>query len=159
MCGIVGVYHYANEQPIQEELLTTMRDVMPHRGPDGEGVWISPDQKVGLGHRRLSIIDLSETANQPMSNADGTLKYILKKAIRGVIPDELIDRPKQGFAVPLYDWLYGRLDESVREEVNHFVSQTDYFDPVEVNRLLDQGSNTNTWYLFNLALWWKEYIA
>src|SRR5207253_2665426 len=40
---------------------------------------------------------------------NGTLKYILKKAVRGVIPDELIDRPKQGFGVPVYEWLFDRL--------------------------------------------------
>ncbi|PYV27562.1 MAG: asparagine synthetase B, partial [Acidobacteria bacterium] len=50
-----------------------MRDVMDHRGPDGVGLWISPDGRVGLGHRRLAIIDLSEAAAQPMSNEDGSL--------------------------------------------------------------------------------------
>src|SRR5437762_3142141 len=50
-----------------------MRDTMTHRGPDGGATWVAPDQRIGLGHRRLSIIDLSDCARQPMTNEDGTL--------------------------------------------------------------------------------------
>ena len=50
-----------------------MRDRMAHRGPDGYGIWTAPDRKCVLGHRRLSIIDLSDLAAQPMSNAQGTV--------------------------------------------------------------------------------------
>jgi asparagine synthase (glutamine-hydrolysing) len=50
-----------------------MRDTLTHRGPDGAGTWVSADRRVGLGHRRLSIIDLSEAAAQPMCNEDETL--------------------------------------------------------------------------------------
>ena len=50
-----------------------MRDAMIHRGPDGEGVWISENGRVGLGHRRLSIIDLDPRAAQPMCNEDGSV--------------------------------------------------------------------------------------
>ena len=56
---------------VNEPVLVAMRDTMFHRGPDGGSNWISPDRKVGLAHRRLSIIDLSEAATQPMSNEDG----------------------------------------------------------------------------------------
>ena len=47
---------------ITRDDISRMTDTMSHRGPDGAGVWLSSDNKVGLGHRRLSIIDLSETA-------------------------------------------------------------------------------------------------
>src|SRR6267142_1559366 len=50
-----------------------MRDTMTHRGPDDAGIYISPDGRVGLGHRRLSIVDLSPAGRQPMSNEDGTV--------------------------------------------------------------------------------------
>lgn len=74
MCGIVGALSFNDSSfEVNESYIVTLRDTMIHRGPDGGGVWISPDHKVGLGHRRLSIIDLSEKANQPMSNEDGTI--------------------------------------------------------------------------------------
>src|SRR5260370_27844831 len=75
MCGIVGVLSFTNSAfRVSEPYLTRMRDVMAHRGPDGAGIFVSPDRRLGLGFRRLAIIDLSERAMQPMSNADGTLR-------------------------------------------------------------------------------------
>ncbi len=74
MCGIVGTLVFKkSEFRITEPHITSMRDTMVHRGPDGAGVWISEDKKVELGHRRLSIIDLSDAAAQPMSNENTTL--------------------------------------------------------------------------------------
>jgi asparagine synthase (glutamine-hydrolysing) len=73
MCGIVGVLSFDRDFRVTESYLSRMRDAMSHRGPDGAQNWISPDGRVGLGHRRLAIIDLSEAALQPMSNEDGTL--------------------------------------------------------------------------------------
>src|SRR6185503_19231236 len=58
---------------VDPRLLETMRDTMTHRGPDGAGSWISDDGNVGLAHRRLSIIDLSTSASQPMANGDRTV--------------------------------------------------------------------------------------
>src|SRR5438132_10582297 len=72
MCGINGIfaYHSASSAPEEAELLAT-RDVMRARGPDGSGAWWSGDRHCGLGHRRLSIIDLSDRASQPMTSEDG----------------------------------------------------------------------------------------
>jgi asparagine synthase (glutamine-hydrolysing) len=82
MCGIVGVLSFSSSAfRVSDSYLVRMRDVMTHRGPDGAGLFISPDQRVGLGHRRLSIIDLSENALQPMSNEDGTLWVIFNGEI------------------------------------------------------------------------------
>ena len=74
MCGIAGIYayHYAANAVDRAEL-RRIRDHMAARGPDGVGEWYSPDQRVGFGHRRLSIIDLSERGAQPMASADGKL--------------------------------------------------------------------------------------
>ena len=74
MCGINGIfaYHYAANGVDRAELERT-RDHMAARGPDGLGAWIDADGRVGLGHRRLAIIDLSEAASQPMVSADGKL--------------------------------------------------------------------------------------
>lgn len=71
MCGIVGVLSVNGSGRVNSNVLARMRDTMAHRGPDGAESWVSDDQKVGLGHRRLSIIDLSPSAAQPMFNEDG----------------------------------------------------------------------------------------
>ena len=72
MCGIAGIYayHYA-ANPVDVVELRKIRDHMAARGPDGIGEWCSRDERVGLGHRRLAIIDLSERGAQPMVSADG----------------------------------------------------------------------------------------
>lgn len=69
MCGIAGIIT-ANTNELSTGRLKTMTDIIAHRGPDGEGQWISPDGRVGLAHRRLSIIDLSEAGTQPMHYMD-----------------------------------------------------------------------------------------
>ncbi len=72
MCGINGIfaYHHAASPLDTSELLRT-RDHMATRGPDGKGDWVAEDERVGFGHRRLSIVDLSEAGAQPMFSADG----------------------------------------------------------------------------------------
>ena len=74
MCGIAGIYayHYAANAVDRAEL-RRIRDHMAARGPDGLGEWYSQDERVGFGHRRLTIIDLSERGAQPMASADGKL--------------------------------------------------------------------------------------
>lgn len=73
MCGIVGIYSYASSATVEKDTLVRMRDTMIHRGPDGFGMWTSKDFRVGLGHRRLAILDLSEAAGQPLCNEDLTV--------------------------------------------------------------------------------------
>ena len=68
MCGIAGIFHYQTVKPVDPKRVERMADALAHRGPDGSGVWTAPG--VGLGHRRLSIIDL-EGSPQPMHSADG----------------------------------------------------------------------------------------
>ena len=67
--------------PLSAAYLNAMRDVMSHRGPDGCGTWIGAQGRVALGHRRLSIIDLSRSADQPMSNQDGSLRIVFNGEI------------------------------------------------------------------------------
>ncbi|WP_010494746.1 asparagine synthase (glutamine-hydrolyzing) [Paenibacillus elgii] len=70
MCGICGAYHYGKESPVSEAVLNRMNEALAHRGPDGEGVFV--DTFIGLGHRRLSVIDL-QNGKQPMTNEDHTV--------------------------------------------------------------------------------------
>ena len=68
MCGIAGIFHCGTPKPVDPARVRAMADALAHRGPDGSGVWTAPG--VGLGHRRLSIIDLAGSP-QPMPSADG----------------------------------------------------------------------------------------
>src|SRR5438128_10128131 len=70
MCGIAGIAKFDREDTVDDARLKRMRDVLRHRGPDGEGLVI--DGPVGLGHRRLAIVDPTG-GQQPMSNAAGTV--------------------------------------------------------------------------------------
>ena len=71
MCGIAGIYAYGkNASPVDQGELLRMRETMLSRGPDGAGIWMSEDHRVGFAHRRLAIIDLSEDGAQPMFDAD-----------------------------------------------------------------------------------------
>lgn len=65
MCGIAGIISFS-DKPVSSEQLISMSEVLRHRGPDGDGVWINAQKNVGLVHRRLAIIDLSDAAAQPM---------------------------------------------------------------------------------------------
>jgi len=68
MCGIAGII---SSMGIDEQSVARMIRPISHRGPDDEGIWIDPDARIGLGHRRLSIVDLSPAGRQPMHSADG----------------------------------------------------------------------------------------
>src|ERR1041385_6090800 len=68
MCGIAGIVNLNPHARVDEARLKRMRDVLTHRGPDGAGLWI--DGPVGLGHRRLAIVDVAG-GHQPMTNEDG----------------------------------------------------------------------------------------
>lgn len=74
MCGIAGVFAYgAGAEPVDRTALTRMNDTMIARGPDGEGIWLGAEDRVGFGHRRLSIIDLTDSGAQPMAFDEGRL--------------------------------------------------------------------------------------
>ncbi|SFT40511.1 asparagine synthase (glutamine-hydrolysing) [Algoriphagus locisalis] len=77
MCGIVGFWN--KENPAQESKLVAMRESLIHRGPDAGAHWI--DGKLGLGHRRLSILDLSEGANQPYTSPCGNYTMVFNGEI------------------------------------------------------------------------------
>lgn len=74
MCGIAGILAYRNVAPaVDRAELLRMNERMAPRGPDGSGVWLADDGRIGFAHRRLAIIDLSERGAQPMASADGAL--------------------------------------------------------------------------------------
>jgi len=88
MCGISGIFHFDKERVVDPLIIKQMTDVISHRGPDDEGFYISDN--IGLGHRRLSIIDLN-TGGQPMFNDDKSLVLVFNGEIYNYIElrDEL----------------------------------------------------------------------
>ena len=73
MCGLCGVVYSSPKRPVDRDMLHRMTNMMTHRGPDGDGYFVEPG--VGLGFRRLSIIDL-QTGDQPISNEDGSVTVV-----------------------------------------------------------------------------------
>jgi len=74
MCGILGIYNFNREKIVDKEHLCQRLHMLSHRGPDDWGIYL--DKNIGMGFRRLSIIDLSPSGHQPMSNKDGSLWLI-----------------------------------------------------------------------------------
>jgi asparagine synthase (glutamine-hydrolysing) len=109
-----------------------------------------------LDHR---FVELAMSIPTAVKTRNGTLKYVLKKAVRGIIPDELIDRPKQGFGVPVYEWFFDRLGDQIRADLDSFCRETDFLDAGAVRQILDSGHGSQAWYLHNFAMWWREYVA
>jgi asparagine synthase (glutamine-hydrolysing) len=81
MCGIAGIVGHGGGAPVEEDTLVRLRDAQAHRGPDDAGIWIDKRKRVGLAHRRLSIIDLTPSGHQPMSTADGQLHLVFNGEI------------------------------------------------------------------------------
>ena len=73
MCGIAGILAFEGALAVDESTVSRMTDTLRHRGPTTRGTCVRPDERVALGHRRLSIIDLSSAGHQPMANEDGTV--------------------------------------------------------------------------------------
>ena len=82
MCGLNGILRLSESAPAvdRDELLRT-RDAMASRGPDGAGEWIAADGRIGLGHRRLAILDLSPAGAQPMASRDGRFRIVFNGEI------------------------------------------------------------------------------
>jgi asparagine synthase (glutamine-hydrolysing) len=110
MCGIVGSFKPGGDV-CDPAVIAAMRDRMSHRGPDGAGFWQSPRHDCALGHRRLSIIDLSNAANQPMLNGAGTVALVFNGEIYNHA-----DLRQQLTALGKYEW---KTDHSDTEMLLH----------------------------------------
>ncbi len=75
MCGITGIFDLAGQAPIDRQALNAMTNAIAHRGPDGAGYHVDPG--IGLGHRRLAIIDVAH-GQQPMFNEDGSVALVYR---------------------------------------------------------------------------------
>lgn len=104
------------------------------------------------------FVEFSMSIDPTLKLKNNVLKWVLKEAVKSVIPEEIINRPKQGFAAPMVEWYEGLLGEYTSKVLKDFCMQTDLFNWKEVEKLLNSPFKSNSWPLLNLALWWQHYI-
>lgn len=128
---------------------------------------LSKVDKMGMGvslEARVPFLDhevVRFVANIPTKIKLGErseTKYFLKKAIKGLVPEEIIHRKKMGFILPLDTWYNGKLKDVIKEEVRFFIDKTDYFNKNEVEKTLSSNNTMKIWSLYTIALWWKSYF-
>src|ERR1700733_1472926 len=86
MCGFAVEFSYAKSAPpVSLARLRKASAAMSSRGPDGAGEWISADGSLGMVHRRLAILDLSESGSQPMATSDGSIRIVFNGEIYNFI--------------------------------------------------------------------------
>jgi len=104
------------------------------------------------------VVELAMSIPEAVKTRNGNLKHILKKSVRGLIPDELIDRKKQGFGVPVHEWFVDRLGARAISEIKEFADKTDIINFSSFEKFKGHRKAALSWYLLNLALWWKKYF-
>jgi asparagine synthase (glutamine-hydrolysing) len=111
MCGITGFWRSKTLVPSDEKSLQAMMKAIVHRGPDGNGAHLDPDQGLAMGHTRLAIIDLSETGRQPIVSAGGDLvltvngefyDYKVQRAVQACQGERFATKTDSEIAVKLY---------------------------------------------------------
>ncbi len=123
---------------------------------DKMGMGASVETRVPfLDHK---FVELAMSIPEKIVTRDNESKHILKKAVRGLISDDIIDQRKQGFGVPIQEWFLGRFGEFARRQLSEFCDQTDFLDRAAVMNLLQSRGARYGWLLLNFALWWKEFI-
>ncbi len=90
---------------------------------------------------------------------NGVLKYILKKAVNGMLPESFIKRKKQGFGIPLQEWFYEKISTIAFREIRKFCKQTNHFDYKQLNNLFNRGNYQRIWSILNFILWWNRFIG
>ena len=117
---------------------------------DKMSMGVSLEARVPFLDHKFVELALSIPAKAKLGS--GGTKYLLKKAVRGLLPDEIIDRKKQGFNVPLTEWFDGVLGTTTRSELQDFCADTSFLDIKEVTKLLDSPARASAWPLLNFAL-------
>ena len=95
MCGLLGFFSGCFNPDKATRLLQQMADSMAHRGPDDSGVWFDQQSQIGLGHRRLSILDLSPAGHQPMMSHSGRYAFVFNGEVYNheILRRELTSKP------------------------------------------------------------------
>jgi asparagine synthase (glutamine-hydrolysing) len=104
------------------------------------------------------FVELAMSIPESVKTKNGILKYILKKAVRGLIPDELINRKKQGFGVPVYEWFFDKFGDFTKKKILSFSGRADFFDKAYFENLMDTNKYNNLWYILNFVMWHEKWI-
>jgi asparagine synthase (glutamine-hydrolysing) len=105
------------------------------------------------------FVTLAMSIPSGVKKRGGVNKAILKRAVRGIVPDEVIDRKKRGFSMPMLDWTHQIMDSGGANAIDKFCQQSGLINHAEARKYIDQGQNDHIWTLLNLALWWHEYFG
>jgi glutamine phosphoribosylpyrophosphate amidotransferase len=138
MCGIVGIYSPAGA--VSPEDLERATGVLTHRGPDGQRTWLAADHRVGLGHARLSIIDLA-TGDQPIASEDGRRHIVVNGEFYDFerIQQDLCRRDHPFTTPPAALSTDGRLYQLIQDTLRGpALESLPFFDRSRVVALLDQ---------------------
>ena len=110
------------------------------------------------------LVEFAATVPAHLRIRNGTTKYLMKRAMRGILPDGIIDRPKQGFAVPLAKWFRGELSDFTRDLLlSARCRHRGYFKPAYIEQLLrqhDQGRDLSLqlWTILSFELWCRRFL-
>ena len=125
---------------------------------DKMGMAVSLEARVPfLDHK---VVELAMSIPNEIKMKDPKVtKYLLKKSLEGMLPDEILYREKLGFMLPVNDWYKGDFKDSIRKEVIGFVNKVDYFNTKEIELILNGKNKVKIWTLYTLALWWNNYFT
>lgn len=105
------------------------------------------------------LVTLAMSMPEQVKLGDGGAKYLLKRGVRDLLPAEVLNRPKQGFAIPIREWFLDRVGDEMKKTILDFCADTDLLDADGIRRLFAEGRGAQAWYPFNLALWWRQHFA
>ena len=104
------------------------------------------------------FVELAMSIPQVTKMKNNESKHVLKQALRGQIPDNIIDRKKTGFGVPVHEWLEKSLGKKIKSDIREFCMDTGIFDWKGVEALLASKSRVRIWYVYNFVLWHRHFI-
>lgn len=105
------------------------------------------------------FVEMAMSIPQERKTEGDVSKVVLKKAIKGLVPDEMVYRKKQGFTAPVSDWYMGKLGIEISKKIGKFNRETGYFNSKYIEKLMYDKSNAKKmWYLYTLALWYDRFI-
>jgi asparagine synthase (glutamine-hydrolysing) len=105
------------------------------------------------------LIELAFSIPTRLKTQGQETKRLLKRAVRGLLPDEVLDRRKQGFGLPMREWLAGDLGKEIERRVGAFAAATGLFQPDRVREFVRTANWSKAWLLYNLAVWHERFIS